>query len=412
MYKIVFDLEKLYAVVGFLIFILMLIVPTNYMIIKISLIVFLFTRIIVFRKSMQFQCNKIILFVIFLIILKGIIWLLYGMLHGNPVEKILSLFPFLCLWPLLYLSLILNISSKQVFYFLCRIILYAHVFIVFYNLYALFSVFVGLEPFSFFESEAIFVASEDSYGISNPSLQQLVFTTPFFFTLMITDNLNIFNRFWAIVIFFMTIFVMILSSRGIMILILGLLPLIPFSVKFISNNIKYNFSKFYFFMFIVLVVSSTYLFSTDMFENVINPLVEKFDEDTDIVRFSQRKMLLDIWRDNPFVGNGYGTVYFDSIRGKHDGVESMYHADLANTGLIGFSFFIFYILLIFYWAIKLYRSSNDIMIFACVLGLFFYLLASATNPFLASFDRMYPIYLTLSIFNVYQQKKSRILTNI
>jgi len=375
------------------------------MAVKVALIMLLFTRLIVCRKTKQFYCNKFVLFIIFLIILKGILWLIYGMFHGNPLPKIQSLFPFNCLWPLLYLSLILNISSKQVFHYLCAIILYTHVFIVVYNLYALFSVFMGIEPIAFFESEANFIASEVGYGISNPSLQQLVFTTPFFFTIMITGNLRIFNRFWAGLIFLMTVTVMILSSRGIMILSLGILPLIPLGMKIISKRIKYNFTKFYTSLFVLIAISSVYVFNSEIFEDLVKPLVEKFDENDDAIRFSQREMLIDIWKEHPFIGNGYGTVYFDSIRGTHDAVESMYHADLANTGLIGFLIFAIYILLIFYKAIKVYTFSNDIMVFACITGLFFYLLASATNPFLASFDRMYPIYFTLAAINVYTKKQ-------
>lgn len=400
-YKMTFDFERFYGIIGTLIFVLILITPTNYMVVKLFLITLLLTRIIIFRKNVHFQCNKGVLFVVFLIILKGTLWLLYGMFQGNPIQKIQSLFPFNCLWPLLYLSLIFNISSKRIFYYLCTIILYAHTFIVVYNLYALLSVFIGIEPISLFESEVNFVASEDGYGISNPSLQQLVFTTPFYFTLMITGNYLIFSRLWAGVIFFLTVIVMILSSRGIMILSLGLLSLIPFCVKIISRCTKYSFTKFYLFLFALIIVGSIYMFSSEIFEDIVKPLVEKFDENSDIVRFSQREMLLNIWKEHPFIGNGYGTVYFDRVRGTHDAVESMYHADLANTGLIGFSIFLFSILLIFYNAIKVYRFSNDIMVFACIVGLSFYLLASATNPFLASFDRMYPIYFTLAAINVY-----------
>ena len=134
-------------------------------------------------------------------------------------------------------------------------------------------------------------------------------------------------------------------------------------------------------------------------------LIDNFDSSIDYTRFSQRTMLIKMWKEKPLLGHGLAASYYNRDRGYHTAVESMYHADLAKTGIIGFGLFLFYLFLIYYYTIKEFQRTNNVYIYACIIGLSFYLLASATNPFLASFDRLFPIYVSLCIINIGSKNK-------
>lgn len=390
-----------------ILFLLILVVPTNYMLIKFILITLLGIRLIFCSVNKKLTTINIrVWLILYLIVFKGVFWLFYGVMNGNSVENIKTLFPFYCIWPLFYLLLFLYVDTWQKFSSFCNLILYAHAFIVVYNLYSLCSVYIGVEPISIFQSDQTFMLEEEIIGISNPSLQQLVFTTPFLFSILISGKIQGTKRNIFYVIFSLTIFVMLLSGRGVMILVLLLLPFIPIGIIFFSKVYRFShFKNMYWGVILIFFLCLGYTYSSGLQNLIMKSLIDNFDSSIDYTRFSQRTMLIKMWKEKPLLGHGLAASYYNRDRGYHTAVESMYHADLAKTGIIGFGLFLFYLFLIYYYTIKEFQRTNNVYIYACIIGLSFYLLASATNPFLASFDRLYPIYVCLCIINIGSKNK-------
>lgn len=381
-------------------FFFMIIVPTSYMLYKAILLLLLF----LFKISSVIKGERLILsrnsfIIITLIIIKGVGWIFYGIINHNPTNNLLSLFPFHVVWPVVYLLLISHIKSDLDLNFVLKIIVISHVFIVFYNLYCLLTVYLGGVPINIFSGDMVFEITPYSTGIASPNLQQLIFTTPFLFTLMLSNEYLSYRRGLGVVMVF-TILLLLFSGRGMMFLTILFLPIIPFLLAVLFKQYKLNVK--YYVIFFIFFIFSFFIF--DLYEVIsyyYDAFIANFDASSDYTRFNQREVLISEWLKRPILGHGLGAVFYESVeRGYNSSFESQYHADLAFTGIMGFSIFLFYIFSVLFYLLRYANRRGDLSYMACFIGLILFLIASSTNPFLASFDRMWPLFLCIAIINL------------
>jgi O-antigen ligase len=161
--------------------------------------------------------------------------------------------------------------------------------------------------------------------------------------------------------------------------------------------------KYYLFIGIILICSISFLFINI---ELSIPLISEnfsnaFNSNEESTRFDQNAILLSKFYESPIFGHGAAaeiTGYKRSIESPW-AYELSYQDDLFKTGILGFSFFVIFILGIFYLGFKLIKKG-DFIILGLLAGLLSFLVANGTNPFFSSFDYYWPYFITLSYINL------------
>lgn len=195
---------------------------------------------------------------------------------------------------------------------------------------------------------------------------------------------------------------MILTSRGIMAIVVLTLPFFYFFFQ-LNGIIKVNKKINIFFFLVLFCLLAIIIYEWDFFYTYIEMFGEGFNSQTDKVRFNQRTFLYNAWLESPVLGHGYGVMFYEHERGFYSSnFESQYHYELAATGIIGMSIFCIYNFMITQQLYK-YFLHNRVAI-SYLIGYFYFLIATATNPFLSTFDRLLPLYLCIAIINLYHKE--------
>ena len=130
-----------------------------------------------------------------------------------------------------------------------------------------------------------------------------------------------------------------------------------------------------------------------------------FDSSQESIRFHQSIALIDNWKKAPLFGHGAGAGVPGYRKPGKDravpwGFELSYHSRLNQYGIIGFGLEAIYYLSIFFLGFYIIRKYNDFFMVALLSGYTAFLLANATNPFLNSFEFLWPIILPLIYINI------------
>ena len=106
---------------------------------------------------------------------------------------------------------------------------------------------------------------------------------------------------------------------------------------------------------------------------------------------------------SPILGAGHGAPAFGSIRSEERPwlYELYYLALLYQTGLVGFTAYAAGIFWIYWMGVRVIRAGGQLsaLMVACLVGMSSFLIANATNPYLAGLDGMWAIFLPLALIN-------------
>jgi len=129
---------------------------------------------------------------------------------------------------------------------------------------------------------------------------------------------------------------------------------------------------------------------------------------SNIIRATQFRFLLNAWKDKPLFGYGLGSYLKDYVRSNKlpFSYELSYIDLLFKTGLVGVSLYLGGIVWIFWKSIKIFKKDNKFLaiMFPVLSGTTALLIANTTNPYLQKFDYLNIIFLPLTIINVYKIK--------
>lgn len=127
-------------------------------------------------------------------------------------------------------------------------------------------------------------------------------------------------------------------------------------------------------------------------------------------RREQYHALLAGWMENPILGAGHGMPAFGSIRSPESrwNYELYYFALLYQTGLVGFTAYAAGILWIFWMGVRVIRAGGYLsaLMVACLVGMSSFLVANATNPYLARLDGIWTIFLPLALINFWLLRRA------
>lgn len=378
---------------------LMMVAPISYMTVKLLLIL-LVVFINFITGSFKVRAYNPAFYFIFLLILLYGVWNISNAIIKDSIQisELLSIIPFNLFWPFLYYALVISFAKQTQIPKCIKLLIFAHICIVFLNFYNIIALLYGLPIFNIDNEHENFRYDEAFLGISTNSLHQLVFTTPFFFMMGFAGKI----RKWIFyLIGFLTVSVNIMSSRTLLLLVSFLSFLLPLllskKICCISRQSILRMS------IVFLILGGGYLFRVVdqvYIDSSVDYYLSHFDSGDDI-RYEQRDVLIQKWKEAPLTGHGSGTKFRTKAKGLSDKYESSYHAILAYNGIVGFGIFSLYIFLIVKLLYERAVEDQNVFYMACLVGLCFFLLGASTNPLLGTFDRLFPIYICLACLFVH-----------
>jgi len=241
----------------------------------------------------------------------------------------------------------------------------------------------------------------------------LPFTLPFFMALLfdrsIKKRIKFLNTTTLVFLLLLMIALMLLSGRRIFILIMLITPVLLFLFsRKLRGDVKSRVNYGLLFFMTITIIASSVLFSYTAieyglsFENLTDSFLAAFDSNKETVRSEQSSALMESWRKAPIFGHGNGAIVDGYWRDQESPwrFEMGYHLSLHRLGLLGFSLEALYYLGIIVLGVRIIKRDNDIVMIGLLSGFLSFLLAHATNPFLNSYEFLWPIILPLFYINM------------
>ena len=131
----------------------------------------------------------------------------------------------------------------------------------------------------------------------------------------------------------------------------------------------------------------------------------------ELARAEQFLALLDGWQRNPLFGAGLGASALGSLRSVDMpwAYELSYVALVFQTGLVGLLIYCAGVIWIFWMGMKIMRSGHwlNTYMLPVLVGTACFLIANATNPYLAKFDYIWVIFLPVALINTWLLDKDK-----
>ena len=219
------------------------------------------------------------------------------------------------------------------------------------------------------------------------------------------------SKFWVWLAFALCFLLSILSGRRALLLVIVFSFFMLFLQLAISRRIHLVFGRntalFIFCGMAIALVFLMYLVSTQIIDLTVvsEQLTNAFDPFHDAgarERINQFYSLIVAWTEKPLLGAGHGAgvAYLRSDQFSW-AYELFYVALLFQVGIVGLSGYVGAIIWIYWKGNQIIRSNHWLgpYMLPVLVGMTCFLLASATNPYLAKFDYMWVIFLPLALIN-------------
>lgn len=411
--------KNIFLAPGLLLFFMMLFVPTAYKEIKIVLLGLTIGIILIgILKTKRTNLAPQTLMWVITWACSGLLFMTIGAFNSNPgALRVGSVY---VLWPFLYLLFMMGASRLEVINKLFKVLVISSIFIGLYALsYILYS--YGWLPGTFYINLDLnqsigFYTGLIAYSMSNTST--LLFLIPFLMSLIMISNklpgIRV-GKFTIIFGLIMGLLLTILSGRRILqLLVLGTPILIFFYQGFVKKIDRKKFKKVAknTLIALCLCVVVMYVFLNQVYginiQTIMADMKDGFNFSSDasgMLRSGQFFALLEGWSQSPFFGVGHGASAPNFIRSIEQpwAYELSYVAYLYHTGIVGFLIYAAQLLWIIIMGIKIIKSKSILRYYMLpvLVGTTCFLVANATNPYLAKYDYMWVLFLPLTIINTW-----------
>ena len=430
--------QKWLAWPGCLLFFLMLFSPTSYQPVKAVLLAFVL--IMIGARALisgKFLLHPSIVFWTLLMVATGFAFMLLGLVNNAPgATRVGTVY---LLWPVVFAALLTEVRFKYVLDGIFKLLVFSSIVISLYSIYYL-SYEIGWIPaelyFRFDFGQAVgFYKGHVEFNLYN--IASFNFLLPFLFAMLLVKTKELdfsISRIWIWFACGLAIFVAILTGRRAVWVVMLISPLVVIAIQMFKARtfrIERSFIRLFigFMIFVSLIFAlDIHLFNLDIL-TLLGQLVGGFDFSgggslikeggslisgggaSESVRAEQFFALLDGWQQNPLFGAGHGASAVGSLRDAEMpwAYELSYVALLFQTGLVGFSIYCSGVIWIFWMGFKIIRSSHwlGFYMLPVLVGTFCFLIANATNPYLAKFDYMWVIFLPVALINSYLLDKDK-----
>lgn len=329
------------------------------------------------------------------------------------------------MWPIAYTLLLSGARSQQTFFHL------SDVFIVSTACIGIYAIFYALTEtkvlpdsrlmtfISFDWAPQHFILDDEIIHMQYPGLNTLPFLVPFVFAALVTCRPSFTKTFRRILLWTALLLGLLSAAMGgrralfVVIFLAPVLTLffVTFQPRDDRRSSQRDLLKVTAIGIAAAVVALGCLIATygisfkalsDRFTAGLNFTATETDSGASYRR-EQFHALVGEWMEHPLLGAGHGVPAYGSRRSELSpwNYELSYFALLYQTGLLGFAVYGAGILWIYWRGIDMIRAggpSAAIMV-PCLVGMSSFLIANATNPYLAGLDGMWTIFFPLALIN-------------
>jgi hypothetical protein len=408
---------------GYLLFFIMLFVPTVYQEVKASLLLLVLGIISIgaLRRGHLALHPVILLWTLFMVIV-GLVFMLLGLAHGAPGA--LRMGTVYVLWPLVYSLLIASAATEELLRGLCRVLVVATLAIGLYGTSYILRA-VGWFP------DFLYVPLDQGQGIglyrgyieiNLYSISSLLFLVPFLVAALLTWPSALVmpvSRFWLWFALVTGSLLTLLSGRRALLLVVALSPgialffraFLPLPDRWVRQRLVLRFATGVGIVLVGIAVYLNYIYGFSV-DAVSEMFAAGWDfttgQESSLVRGEQFTALLLEWFARPFFGAGHGTAAVGSIRSIETpwAYELSYMALLFHTGIVGFLAYTVGVVWVFWMGIRIIRSGNELSLYMVpvLAGTACFLIANSTNPYLEKYDYLWVIFLPIACINLWLLK--------
>jgi O-antigen ligase len=151
----------------------------------------------------------------------------------------------------------------------------------------------------------------------------------------------------------------------------------------------------------VFLVGATILVLGVTLDGIYEHFLKAFSSTEEPIKFQQLNLLYNSFLESPILGNGIGDVLYEPYRDRYgSSFELSYFFELNSTGVIGILTYILIFYFIFLLCFRWIKVNNDTILFGLMVGFITYLIGNFTNPFLCSYDYLWPLYIVIAYINI------------
>lgn len=396
-------------------FLLLTFLPRSHAIIKLPFMIALLiiATLFVLSKKKSIYITKSMLIFCFLFLLFGIYGISMGVLKGASLVAISDYSRLYIIWGIVYSLFAISLSNTDYFKIIFNVIFLANFMIALYNLLIFFNA-INITNFQFLyelDQQSRIGLHEGYIQITSHNLGTLTFTTPFLINLYLNrekkDSGLLINIICSIVVIF-------LSGRRILLLNLLITPLIILAIKLLSQkkSLKINFTYIRKTLFTICIFSFGILLLRSLgfidFKVFFQRFFQEFNSETS-ARAIQIKQFMKGIENNFFLGTGFG-FGVDYVRDqlKPWSYEVILLSMLFNTGVLGFSIYLCSIFISIKSAISIIKYEDSPYMSSLLVGYISFFIANFTNPYLASFDFTWILFIVITYYNYLLSKNRHI----
>ena len=403
---------------GYLLFFLMLFVPTVYREVKAGLLLLVLSIISIgaLRQDHLALHPVVLLWTLFMATV-GLAFMLLGLAHGAPGA--LRMGTVYVLWPLVYSVLLAGAATAEFLRGLCRVLVVATLAIGLYGISYILHAAGWLPDF-------LYIPLDQGQGIglyqgyieiNLYSLASLLFLVPFSVAALLTWPSTIMmpvSRFWLWFALIAGSVLTLLSGRRALLLVVALSPgialffraFLPLPGRWGSQRLVLRFATGGGLLLVGTAIYLNYVYGFSV-DAVSEMFAAGWDfttgQESSLVRGEQFTALLQEWLARPFFGAGHGASATGSIRSIEMpwAYELSYVALLFHTGMLGFLAYTAGVVWVFWTGIRIIRLGNKLSLYMVpmLVGTGCFLIGNATNPYLEKYDYLWVIFLPVTCIN-------------
>lgn len=393
-------------------FFLMLTLPASFQVLRgVLLLIILFLTVQNISLT-SFRYDKTILIIGLLNLFFSFLFILNGIIRSTPgAIRVSTVF---LIWPILYFYFIGWSNKVSALLPVLNTIIYGGLGSV-----ALILIFI-YNNFSGFPIDISYLVKSQDFGfywgsgaveMNSMNLATVLYVFVFILTILLMPsklNLLNFKKYTLVFTFLVSTILLFISARRAFWVVCAISPFVIFALLKLSK-INLRLKRFIVpaVMFFSMVFSFVGYLALDN-DNLLIELKSSFEFDnpeaeSNFIRKEQYDALINGWEKNWFFGAGLGASAKGSIRDIDSpwAYELSYIALLFQTGIVGVIIYFSSVFWIIYKSIKICRKNNYYIFYLLpqISALICFLLANATNPYLAKFDYLWTIFLPLATIN-------------
>lgn len=369
------------------------------------ILLFIILLFIIFDRNDKPKLSEFSKYFLLFIFLHGLIGLAVGAFNIN--ENCINFITAPMLWPFIYMIALSLVKESKDYDNLIKVFIAGQIFILTYDILQIIGEWRGWHiPIIYKLDQGVSIYSTQ-LRLNFVNLRTVTMTTPLLFILLLSKYKFQIKNFYIVLIVILTFVLLILSGRRLQMVMMCVMFLFPlFLSNILDKKTSKRINRIMISLSVILILIILYYYSIypDIFNSYIDAVKMGFSSSEEPTKFLQHKALMDKFFESPILGNGFGMTILERNKPgliQHE-FELTYQARLAWTGIIGFLFYYVPILLMYIKGYKYIKRHNDYILLSFLVALFFGLIADATNPYLSSFDTLWPIYLCLHRINQYE----------